>query len=103
MLQQVVVAHSVRNLLASSLILLLKGHVQADLGATSLHQFQKRLLPPPQVVNQESKVRIHFVEFAKLLVHLVGLLFELYDFSFSGLDISLEVLYFVVEHKLELL
>lgn len=60
------------------------------------------LLTHSQIVNDQSQVLIHSIEVLQLLSHLVCLFVQFLDFDFSGSDITLELLDFVIKNEFEL-
>jgi len=77
--------------------------VFADLGTTVFNQFLHLLLAFTKLIDCETKLTVDRVECAKLVVHLICLLFEFSDFSFSRSNVSLQLLNLVIKNELEFL
>ena len=103
MLESFVVAHIVRHFFTGTFVLADVSDIEADLRAEIFVQFGDTILPIPQIINNKAKVRVDFIELPQLFVHLVSLFLELNNFGFTRLNITLELLNFVIEDELEFL
>ncbi len=67
------------------------------------HFVGETFLSHAKIVHDQSQVIVHTIKVLELLSHLVGLLIEALNLNFTGSDISLEFLNFVIKDELELL
>ena len=79
------------------------GVVVADLIAVGLDDVLHLRLAVAQIIHDLAKAGVRAVVALEGSVHLIGLLLQLADLLLFGLDLTLQFLDFVVEHKLKLL
>jgi hypothetical protein len=66
-----------------------------------LNLVSQAFLTHAQVIHNKSQVLVYSIEMLELLTHFVSLLIELLDFNFTGSNITLKLLNFVIQDELE--
>jgi len=83
--------------------LLLEAFLLIELLSQMGNLVSETFLAHAQIINNQGKILIDSVEVLQFLSHFVGLLIQLLDLDFTGSNVTLELLYLIIKHELELL